>query len=174
MTQAVYLTKGSTTVYIESAKVDELITNAMIKVNMPVTPNKQDTKAPGTLVVDLKKIQHVFNIMGYLSASHDSDNYGGAWSGGTMTSAKDVKSALVKDILFSSGDIELHYRDLVDTDYSENYNDNKPCSSTFVRVSLDKVSITDGSIISDTPTEAGINRYKIQINLTRGKIRGQA
>lgn len=165
MTQAVYLKKGSTTIYIESAKVDEIIVNKVIKVQKPVVKNKQNAKVPGTLLVDLKKIEHVFNIIGFLSNKNGSGNE-------SYASSKAVKQSLIINILFKSGDIELHYRDLVDKDYGDEYNDGNPASDNHIKTVLDKVSITDASLRADASGDStGIKRYSLQINLTRGKIR---
>lgn len=163
-----------TTVYIEAAKVDEILANKFMKSDRPlVGEENQDTKNTGTMIKDLKKFSHVFNIQGYLSASETSGNAGLQWSGGdgTMRTTKDVKNALIKDIIYPSGDIELHYRDYKDTDYGEYYGNKLPDAATdHVKVNIDKLQLTDASLRTDVDSTA-VNRYAIQINLTRGKIK---
>jgi hypothetical protein len=170
MSQALYLKKGSTVVYIEASEVDESFGNTLTKVPKPVTKSNQGTRQPGTLIVDLKRIEHLFIITGFLSASAESGNKGSAWSGGTMSTAKDVKNALIKDILFSSGDIELHYRNYVDSDYGATYNDGTISSSDHIKVALDKFTIKDQILRSDV-SAGGTDRFSITISLTRGKIK---
>lgn len=173
MTQIVNLTKirddGSTTVYIEANKVDEILVNPLIKISMPIPA--VSSKTPETRLLDLKRIAHVFNIDGFLSVSAESGNNGATWSGGTMSTAKDVKDALIKDILYLSGNIELRYRNVVDRDYSLKYYDNKDTSTTHVKTLLDKISVQESILRAEDRNSGVVRRYSIKINLTRGKVR---
>jgi len=163
--QIVKLKKGSTEIYIESAKVEESIANKVIKVLRPLTKSAQDSKNPGTILVDLKRIEHIFNITGFLSAEPGSGNE-------SYADAKAVKDALVRDILYPSGDIELHYRGYTDKDYGKYYGDSSlvPADTDHVKVIFDKVTITDAGIRKEKSASSP-TRYNIILNLTRGKIK---
>ncbi len=184
MTQIVTLVKGSSAVVIQATKVEEIIVNKMIKVIKPITP--ASIKAPGTLIVDLKKLEHVFNIAGFIGSDLGSGNHPAdlerttsgepAYDSGDTagySSAKGVKDSLIKNILYTKGNIDLYYRDLVDSDYSDAYNDGVATSTTNIKTVLDKVSIQDvvlrADVLSGVTSQARL--YPIQLNLTRGKIR---
>lgn len=161
----VKLVKGATSIYIDCEKVDEIIANAVTKTPIPLVMGSQDTINPGILAIDLKQMTHVFNIQGMITlASNPGEGY---------TSVKEVKDALVTKIIYPKGDIELHYRSYADSNYGSYYASGllgSNASTTFIRTSLDKVLIGDTILRADT----GMNspeHYKIQINLTRGKIR---
>jgi len=185
MTQIVTLVKGSYAIVIRSAKVEEILTNELTKIERPVVKSQQGTRTPGTTVSDKKKIVHVFNIQGVIDAEVGGGNNPADYerttsgqpaydSGDTAgySTAKNVKISLIKNILYPSGDIELYYRDLVDSDYGSTYYDNTAASTTHVKVSLDKISIQETSLrVDDRLNTDNALRYDVQINLTRGRTR---
>lgn len=172
MTQVVYLKKGTTKVYVSSAKVEEVLSNILIKVQRPQSKTTQNSKNPGTLFVDIKKIEHMFNIQGYLDATAISGNAGLSWSGGTMTTANHVRLALIKDILYNSGDIELYYRNYKDLDYGSYYGTGESVDggNDHIKCQLDKINISDVSLRADVSSNA-VERYNISLSLTRGKVK---
>jgi hypothetical protein len=172
MTQVVRLRKNNTGyyVYIEAVSVDESLSNKLIKIPRPITKIGIATgKRPETVLVDLKRLEHNFTITGFISASTDSGNYGLSWSEGTITTAKDAKNALIRDILYTSDDIELYYRDYKDSDYITTYTKGGVASDTHIKVTLEKVSISDKSDKADAANSKA-NRYPVSISLIRGRI----
>jgi len=158
--QAVKLVKGTASgVFIESAKVEEVLVNKVIKVSMPIVDPA--TRSPGALVKDLKRFEHLFVITGFVSASSGSGNEG-------FGSAKAVKDHLIKNIFYPAGDIELHYRSQADSDYGSKYWDNSLAKTTYVKVSLDKISFGDDNAVGGQDA-AYPPKYKVVMNLFRGK-----
>jgi len=160
---------GTYEVFIQSAKVEENITDPnLISIERSFIGVDQTTKGAGTLFVKLNRFKHTFNIQGYLSNEDGSGNE-------SYASAKLVKDDLIKYILYGQGDIELHYRDYIDSDYSTVYGDNStvPGGIDHVKCALSKVSITDASLRADymSGTTVQVARYNIDLELFRGKTK---
>jgi len=155
-------------IFIQSAKVEENVTDPnLITVERAFIGADQTTKGGGTLIVKLNRFKHSFTIQGYLSNEQGSGNesYG---------SAKEVKDSLIKNILYSQGDIEFHYRDYSDSDYSDYYGDGSTgTSSTYIKCAVSKLSITDASLRADYMSGAVVQtaRFNIDLELIRGKIK---
>ena len=116
------------------------------------------------MVIDLKQMTHIFNIQGFLDAGEGSGNE-------SYTDADAVRVALIKNIIYPKGDIELHYRNYKDSDYGTYYGDGSIGASTdFMRTQLDKLSIMDVALRADEDSTL-VTRYQILISLTRGKIK---
>ena len=159
--QIVKLSKGETSVYIEAQKVEEILQDNVIKIELPqVSGDQGGDKAPLTFSVGLNRIKHVFNIQGFLSARTGSGNET------TYSTAKEVKDALIKNILYPAGSIQLEYRNYVDSDYGSKYGDDSSAETTYVKTVLDKVSLIDASLRTDA-SNTEVTRYSIQINLTK-------
>jgi len=156
------------TVYIMSAKVEENLTNPdLITIERAFIGNDQTTKGGGTLFIKLNRFKHAFDIQGYLSAEQGSGNE-------KHVTAKAVKDELIKNILYPQGDVEFHYRDYKDTDYSDYYGDNSTgAASSYVKVQPSKVSITEASTRADymSGVECRAVRYNIELDLIRGKTK---
>jgi len=169
--QVIALAKGTTTVYLGVQKVEEILSDGSSKIPRPLTKVNQDIKNPGTLIIGLKTINHVFNVTGFLDASAESGNYGLSWSGGTISNADDARKALIKDIIYRGGDIEMHYRNYKDSDYGEYYGTGSTgASTTYVKTYLDKISFIDASTRADDGSTL-VHRYLVQLALTRGVVR---
>ena len=171
MAQAVKLVKGGNTVWIEATKIDEDLINTPISFELPVIKDKQDIESPNTLIIDIKKVKHIFTIAGFLSATVESGN------SGTYADAKAVRDALIKDILYAKGDIQLYIRGYADSDISYSsdgkYKNQSPAVSfatDHMKVSLIKITITDGGISKSKEADSP-ERYNITIAFLKGVVK---
>jgi hypothetical protein len=169
VTYAVKLKKGSYSVEIAAFKVEEnLVNQNLLKVANPITQNKQNTTAPFTRAVDLKRIIHTILIHGYvcpqvITAIHES----------TVQNATVAKNTLITKILYPKGIIELTWRNADESDY-----DSSSGINTYVQTLLESVKFTDDSgrrdNIDSSPAIAGQYgapaRYLVELNLFRGRL----
>lgn len=163
MTGTIGLKKGgSAVVYIQTESIDESISNKLIKVARPLSYSSQDTTIPYTKVRDLKRFDHTFNIIGYLSVDANSGNT-------TWPDAEACKNYLVRVIFYNAGDILMTYRNLNDARYGTPYG-GTTADITYVHVNLDSAKFTEDSKHVDviSGTSSYISRYKVNLSLTRG------
>ena len=156
-------------VFIECEKVEEVISNSLISINRVQSTSVQDTHNPGTQIKDLKDITHSFEIQGYLSARPGSGNEG-------FGDAYTARNHLITKILYGSAQIQFHYRHYSDIDYGAYFADkSQGVSSTYIAVNVDKISFDDVALRADRVISgvniAYVNRYRVQMSLTRGKNR---
>lgn len=144
-TAPLQLTKGATTVNIEVTSLEENLANKMIKIAKPVTRPNQDTVAPSTIIVDLKRIDHQIIIKGWLK----TDSVDTAWA-----KRNNLIGYSPLGILFKSGDLIISLRG----------------QTLYSAVNFDSIRLSDIGDYQDetttTPSQIGIT-----LTLTKGAIK---
>jgi len=163
MAQLIKLQKGSNYIMIETTKVEESLVNKLIKIQRPVVKGNQNTYNPGTGIVDIKRIEHIFTIDGFISYDENTHIAG-------VSDATGVKNFFIRNILYPKGEIELFYRNQKDSDYGSYYWNKSAASTEHIKTNLDKVTIRDVALRGGDSTNSP-KRYGILINLTRGKVK---
>jgi len=158
MTEAIILSHpyASPTIDIEIAtnNVEEDLENKKINIPLPVIKAKQNSTAPITYVVDLKRITHSITVYGYLSSDSTS-------------TALEKKQALISltalggshpeapnsiGILYKSGDLKLTWR------------------NESIKVTFNTLKIKDTAIRKDKAGSAA-EKYELILNLLVGEVR---
>lgn len=197
---AVYLERNSpiqgiTKLRIQVTKITEQIENKFIKIPFPVIGNNQDTKAPKTKYKDLKRLNHIFTVEGFIFAQQNqsaSGKYydaniivkGATFSNPTYLTAAEAKNALIFYILYPAGDLNLYWRGLAKQDAAPGTaigNLMEPIDTDRKNeVGFDKLQFIDAPglrkeleyFVSNgfNFDEFGAEKYNFIMNLTRGEL----
>ncbi len=139
------LTKGGTSVGIQITNLQESLTNKLIKIAKPVSKANQNTTAPSTILVDLKRIDHSITVKGQLK----TDSNDTAWA-----KRNNLIGYSPIGILFQAGDLSLSIRG----------------TTLYTAVNFDSIQLADISDYQDetttTPSLIGIT-----LVLTKGAVR---
>ena len=110
---------GKTKIGIEVNSLEEFLENKIIKVPIPTAgKTNQNSKSPQTKYKDLKKINHIISIKGFIYAQQSTNAAGPFYDaeitvkGDTTVSltATEAKNAFIYYILYPFGDITLFWR----------------------------------------------------------------
>jgi len=142
----VWISNGANSVKIVSNKIEQDLKNNMTKIAMPVTAGNQDSKKPSMKILDLKRVEHLITISGFIEPQ-DS------------LTATQVKNKLIEDVLFAKGECTLKWRGVGSAAYSSAANE--------VSVYIDKIKFTDHALRLQKLT--GAYRYEVIMDLTVGE-----
>lgn len=149
----VILTKGSITVDIAATKVEQDLQNKIIKIQMPVRKSNQDTTAPTTKIVDLKRIEHVITVYGFLLSDSTSTalEKREALVSYTTLAGGHAEAPNSIGMLLKSGDITLSWR------------------GESITCNFDKIKFIDSSVRDQR--EGNPDKYELIMTLTKGAVR---
>jgi hypothetical protein len=149
---------------IEATQVKRTLKNKLIKVKKPLSKNNQDgSNTPETLLIDLKKIDDMVTVMGYVSVQDTSSTPSGTiaptFTDTTQKNSIDVFEDMVADFKKVPGPYTLFYK-------GKEYT-----------VLIDQLEHTDRSnriqtsTVNSVKTENFPQRVDIAISFTIGSVR---
>ena len=118
-----YLERGDTKIAIEGTKIDEAVSNKVIKIVLPKVGTNQATQTNQTKFKDLKKIEFSYTIEGFIKTQQSTDaaeefydaqvQYDGA---NVRLTAAQAKNTLLFKILYGSGTPNFYWGGLAKSD----------------------------------------------------------
>jgi len=149
---------------IESTQVKRTLKNKIIKVQKPLSKTNQNgSNTPETLLIDLKKIEDMITVIGYIPVQDSSATPSGTisptFTDSTQKNSVDVFEDMVADFKKVPGPYTLHYKG---KEYS---------------VLIDQLEHTDrsnriqSSQVNGTQTTNFPQRVDLSISFTVGSVR---
>lgn len=126
-------------VKLAAASVEENLTNELVDIVYPITPDQQLSLQPYTQWLDLKQVRHTITVSGKIMEQEIN---------GAVKSPTEVKNILIRHILFTPGEINLKWRTNTDKDYNDTGSDQ------YLSVAFQAAKIIDSSTIGERKYKA--------------------